>query len=72
LSLDNEGIVKYVTDLDNETKAIKQEALKFAWFMRGGISYDEAMHLSQTEREIIGDIIKSNMETTKESGLPFF
>jgi len=40
--------------------------------MRGGISYDEAMMLSNQEREIIASIIKKNMETTKESGLPFF
>ena len=40
--------------------------------MRGGVSYDEAMQLSQIEREIIGDIIKEHIETTKESGLPFF
>jgi hypothetical protein len=72
LSLDNEQIVKYINDLDKESKAIKTEALKFSWFMRGGISYDDAMLLSQQERKIIGDIIKSNMETTKESGLPFF
>lgn len=72
MSLDNEQIVKYINDLDKESKAIKTEALKFSWFMRGGISYDDAMLLSQQERKIIGDIIKSNMETTKESGLPFF
>jgi hypothetical protein len=40
--------------------------------MRGGLSYDDAMALSHQEREIIGGIIKKNMETTKESGLPFF
>jgi hypothetical protein len=40
--------------------------------MRGGISYAEAMHLSQEEREIISDIVKDNLETTKKSGLPFF
>ena len=40
--------------------------------MRGGLTYEEAIMLSQTERNIIGDIIKDNMETTKESGMPFF
>lgn len=40
--------------------------------MRGGLSYEEAMMLSNQEREIITGIIKKNMETTKESGLPFF
>jgi len=40
--------------------------------MRGGVTYDEAMHMSATERNIINDIVKDNLETTKKSGLPFF
>jgi hypothetical protein len=40
--------------------------------MRGGVTYEEAMQMSQTERGIINDIVKDNMETTKKSGLPFF
>jgi hypothetical protein len=43
-----------------------------SWFMRGGLSYEDAMMLNSEERNIIGEIIKKNMETTKESGLPFF
>jgi len=40
--------------------------------MRGGISYNEAHFLSFTEREIVSEIIKKNLETTKETKLPFF
>lgn len=40
--------------------------------MRGGVTYDEAMQMSQAERSLINDIVKENMETTKKSGLPFF
>jgi len=36
------------------------------------MSFSEAMHLSYEERQIIGEIIKENLETTKKSGLPFF
>ena len=57
---------------DTESRAIKEEALKMTWFMRGGLTYDEAMTLSAEERGIIANIIKKNMETTKESGMPFF
>ena len=42
------------------------------WYMRGGLTYDEAMGLSKTDREIIGEIIKDNLETTKKSKMPFF
>ena len=35
--------------------------------MRGGLSYSEAHYLSPSEREMISDIIKENLETTKET-----
>lgn len=37
-----------------------------------GISYAEVMSMSWEEREIIGEIIKENLETTKKTQLPFF
>lgn len=40
--------------------------------MRGGITYEEAMNLSYIEREIISEIIKENLDTTKKTGLPYF
>jgi hypothetical protein len=40
--------------------------------MRGGLSYDDSMMLSQTERELIGKMIKDNLETTKKTKMPFF
>jgi len=40
--------------------------------MRGGVTYEQAMNLSHDERNIISDIIKENMETTKKTGLNFF
>ena len=58
--------------MDKETNDIRQEALKMAWYMRGGLSYDHAMQLSVQERKLINEIIKDNLETTKKSGLPFF
>ena len=65
-------ISKWVDQMEKETKEIRQEALKMAWFMRGGLTYEEAMTLGVTERQLIGKIIKENLETTKKSGLPFF
>ena len=58
--------------MDKEIKNIRQEALQMSWYMRGGINYEQALQLSAMEREIISNIIKENMETTKKSGLPFF
>jgi hypothetical protein len=69
---DDQDVVNLLGKLDRESKALKHEALKFSWYMRGGLSYDDAMMLSYDDRKIISDIIKENLETTKESGLPFF
>lgn len=70
--LDNDGIEEFITELDRDTKAIKQELLKLCWYMRGGLSYTEAHCLILEERELISKIVDENLETTKESGLPFF
>lgn len=40
--------------------------------MRGSITIDDAFALTYEDREIISEIIKENLETTKKSGLPFF
>ena len=37
-----------------------------------GLSYSEAMNLSWEDREIVGELVKENYETTKKSGLPHF
>jgi len=64
-------ILEYSKQLDKEAKEIKKEVLKMCWYMRG-LSYSEGMNLSFDERQIVGEIIKENLETTKKSGLPFF
>ena len=58
--------------MDKDCQNIRQEAIKMSWFMRGGLTYDQAKALGVQEREIINNLIKDNLETTKKSGLPFF
>jgi hypothetical protein len=58
--------------MEKETNDIRQEALKMSWYMRGGLTYDQALQLSTAERKLISGLIKENLETTKKSGLPFF
>jgi hypothetical protein len=70
--LDSDQISKIVDQMDEETTSIRQEAIKIAWYMRGGVSYDQALQLSISERTGISELIKENLETTKKTGLPFF
>jgi hypothetical protein len=58
--------------MDKDCQLIRNEAVKLSWYMRGGLTYDQALALSANDRTVIGDLIKENLETTKKSGLPFF
>ena len=58
--------------MEQEAVSVRSEILKLCWYMRGGLSYTEGMQLSFKERELISQLIKDNLDTTKKSGLPFF
>jgi len=58
--------------IESHQKEIKSELLKICWYMQGGVTIEEAYMLSHEDKQLIGDIIKDNLETTKKSGLPFF
>lgn len=67
----NSDIDKYVEQLETEAKGIKDEIFRISWYMRGGVSSHDLMYrYSYEDRGIIGNIIKENIETTKESRLP--
>ena len=65
-------IAKWVEELGKESANIRKEALSLCWYMRGGLSYVDAMQLSHEEKTLINSIVNDNMEITKKSGLPFF
>jgi hypothetical protein len=71
LKLDIEGINKVIVEYEQDSKALKDELFRICWYLRG-TPISEAYMLSYEDRVIIGKIIERNLETTKESGLPFF
>jgi len=58
--------------MEKEIKAIEEEIFQLIWIMRGGLSLNEGYALCHYQRTMITDLYKRNLETTKESGLPFF
>jgi len=68
----DEQIQELLNSMDRQAKDLKSELIKLVWYMRGGITYAEILMMNGSEREIIGKLIKENLETTKKSGLPFF
>jgi hypothetical protein len=65
-------ILKLVDEMEQDSRAIKKELIKMCWFMRGGITIEQIYQMDVEERNMIGDLIKENLETTKETKLPFF
>jgi hypothetical protein len=58
--------------MDSDIKNLKHELLKICWYMRGGVTYQEALNMSLEERRIVSNIVKDNLETTKKTGRDFF
>jgi hypothetical protein len=61
-----------IEDMEQECHTIKNGALKMSWYMRGGVSYEDVLNMSISERSAISKIIEDNLETTKNTKLPFF
>jgi hypothetical protein len=40
--------------------------------MRGGVTYEDVLNMSETERESINKIVEDHLETTKKTQMPFF
>jgi hypothetical protein len=71
LTLNNQEVVELINSYEKESKALRTYIYKLVWHMRGGVTIDQGFELSFSDREIINQIIKENIEKTKESGLPF-
>lgn len=67
-----EEITSMVREMENETKAIKLQLFRLCWFMRGGMTIEQAYLTDNEDREVIDKLIESNLETTRETKLPFF
>ncbi len=72
LTMGDSEIVSHLKGFDNQTKNLKLEIMKICWFMRGGMSWQEALNLSPDERSIAAQLVKENMDTAKKTGQPFF
>ena len=58
--------------MEKECIAIRKNALSLSWYMRGGVSYEDVLNMSNQEREAISELISNNLETTKKTQMPFF
>lgn len=71
ISATEEKIRDIIKRLDNQVKEIKEEVFKISWFMRGGVNSEDLFwKYGIEERRIMSEIIKTNMENTKNSKMP--
>jgi len=66
---DKSEVVAYLQNLNSEARGIEKSIFEICWYMRGGITLEEAWQLSYDQRTTISEIISKNIERTKESGL---
>jgi hypothetical protein len=56
--------------LENEVKQFKQMLFRTSWYMRGGVTMEDLLHVySYEDREMLYSIIKENINTTQETRL---
>jgi hypothetical protein len=63
---------KLIEAYEKDCDSVKKNAMQLSWYTRGGISYTDVLNLSSKEREMLNEMIESNLETTKKANLPFF
>lgn len=64
-------IEEYLIRLENEIKEFKLELAKISWFMRGGVTMQELLHFySQDDRSAMYEVIKENIDITKQAQMP--
>ena len=72
MHLDANGIDTLVKNYEKDSKALKDNLFRLCWFMRGSLSITESYMLTRDDQLILAEIIEGNLNTTKETQLPFF
>ena len=72
MSQTTEEIAEMLDDFDKDSKALRKSILKLCWYMRGGLTLEEAMTIGFQDRELISEIISENLKVTEETKMPFF
>ena len=53
-----------------QSRAITEEVADICWYMRGGITWDQAWRLTIIDKQAISKTIKNNIERTEKTGIP--
>jgi hypothetical protein len=68
--LSAQEIEEYLVRLDEEAKRFKAQLFKLSWYMRGGVTMHELLHVySNDDVVILTQIAQENIEITQKSGI---
>ena len=71
MSLSDSEVEKFLIRLDAEVSKIKEELFRISWYMRGGVTVKDLLHLySHDDLTIFSKIIGENIENTKNTQMP--
>ena len=57
--------------LEKDIKLFKEELSRLSWFMRGGVTLQELLHIySNEDREAMYSVVKENLEASKNAQMP--
>ena len=70
LNSDPEEINNILLDMATASKAILKEVAEICWYMRGSVTWEEAMRLTHVEKQVISNFIKENIERGEKAGVP--
>ena len=65
-------VKKEIAKMEADKKQFRFDLVRICWYMRGGVTLSEAYMSTFEEREMIGNLVKENLETAKKTGQPFF
>ncbi len=69
--IEDDEINTLAKDYENRIKQQKENMYRISWYMRGGVGFNELMYDTDLEDvEVIQNIVKDNIENTKNSRLP--
>jgi hypothetical protein len=65
-----ENIPEILAGMRSEAAQLIQQITQILWYMRGGVTREEAWQTSFYERKQMLKLIEQNIERTNKSGLP--
>lgn len=64
--------LNYIKKLQKEAETIIQDVIALIYYMRGAVTYTEAMYMTYAERRIVDDFLKKRFEFESKRPNPIY